>query len=372
MQHIYVHLPFCQTRCHYCDFYSIAQDRTRAGDPEKLAVALQTEINLYKEQIDPVLKTLFLGGGTPSLWTHQGLESLFEGLKSVTSLADAEITIECNPESLVADVSKLTLLKNLGVNRISLGVQSMEDSLLKLLGRNHDSRTVLRALDLIFHAGFENVSVDVMCGIPQQEMAHLEKTVQTFLDFPLTHMSGYILTLAAHHPMFTKLPGEQVQQAHYERLHELLTSADFEHYEVSNFAKKGFRCRHNMAYWTHQSYLGLGPSAHSYSHPSFVRWKNKSSLHKYTADLASHTLPVDEAHTEQLTAYQADLERWMLNLRLADGFAVPDLNPFQQSLVRDLQGQGLLLAHPEKEGFVKPSSQGFLVMDSLVLKFLAS
>ncbi len=326
MKRLYLHFPFCETRCHYCDFYALAKDRADAQEPKTFVQALRKELNLRLDEIESPIETIFMGGGTPSLTETDDLYFIFEGLlKSKSLAAQYEWTSECNPSSVTLDALKA--MKHLGINRISLGTQAFQENLLKTLGRVHDRSAVFRATENLHAAGFDNFSIDLMCGIPGQSLKDLEESLNLALSTGIKHLSCYILTLAKHHPMYKDLPDEKTQLEHYLFLADFMKAHGFHHYEISNFAKPGFESKHNLAYWTGNSYLGLGPSAHSYDSKTQTRWKNVSSLKKYTQLISEQKLATEQV--EHLNPDERFLERWMLALRLSLGFSKNWLKNYQ-------------------------------------------
>ncbi|MEN9722373.1 MAG: hypothetical protein RJB38_359 [Pseudomonadota bacterium] len=369
---LYLHFPFCETKCHYCDFYSIGRERTGASDPLLFESALRDEIQLLKDQpeaplLHEELESIFMGGGTPSMTPPEAMARAIEPLWSLTkTTAQTEWTMEANPSSV--DIDRLRAYRALGVNRISMGVQALNDDLLLRLGRVHSSERALKSLDSIFEAGFENVSVDLLCGVPGQTQEELRAALRTLTRFPITHLSCYLLTLPRTHRMYRELPPEDEQLGHLLLIHDWMTEQGFEHYEISNFAKPGKQARHNLAYWKRLGYLGLGPSAHSFdpgqgTHGS--RWKNVSSLHKYSRLVEERKLPIEWRET--LTAAEADLEKWMLALRLAEGFPTFWLDtPSRQSKAEQLILENLLQSHPEKPNYLQLTSRGFALSDQVI------
>jgi oxygen-independent coproporphyrinogen-3 oxidase len=364
MESLYVHFPFCESKCHYCDFYSLGRERTRAGDADGFARALRQECELRAGSLAPRLKTIFFGGGTPSMTPAGDMARALEPLelgRRVT--AETEWTMEANPSSVTE--ASLREYRALGVNRISMGVQALRPDLLQSLGRVHSREAAISALEAIFSAGFTNVSVDLLCGVPGQEEKDVSEAIDRLTSFPVTHLSCYLLTLPPHHRMFPLLPDEDAQLSHLLLIDRELAARGFEHYEISNFAKPGHRARHNLAYWTGQSYLGLGPSAHSFEAASGLRWKNVSSLHKYGSILEDGRLPTDTE--ERLTDEQRELERWMLALRLDDGIPSDWLDtPARRARALTLQKEGLLEAHPAHADRHRLTPRGFALSDQVI------
>ncbi|MBU6375057.1 MAG: radical SAM family heme chaperone HemW [Bdellovibrionales bacterium] len=368
---IYLHFPFCETKCHYCDFYSIGRERTKEEDPLVFEQALRAELALLAKspsiQIAPELDTIFMGGGTPSMTPPESMTRALEPLWEVTRLsAKAEWTMEANPSSV--SLERLRQYRSLGVNRISMGVQALRDDLLLRLGRVHSRDRALESLDAIFEAGFDNVSVDLLCGVPQQSLQDLEAALDQLTRFPITHLSCYLLTLPKTHRMYRELPHENEQLEHLLLIDRWMTAQGFEHYEISNFAKPGKQARHNLVYWQREGYLSAGPSAHSFDPsigPAGRRWKNVSSLHKYSQMLQKGELPIE--WTEELKLEDQELERWMLALRLSEGFPTEWLQDEPRRLkAQVLQEQGLLEIHPQKLGTLRLTPRGFALSDQVI------
>lgn len=361
---LYIHFPFCESKCHYCDFYSLGVDRTRPKDAEQFEAALRQECARQAHLLAPEVDTLFLGGGTPSMTPPESMARALEplGLQSrITS--KTEWTMEANPSSITLE--KMKSYRDLGINRISMGVQSMVESQLSLLGRVHSRQTALKSLEAIFAAGFNNVSVDLLCGVPGQTLSDLDSAMNELTQYPITHLSCYLLTLPKHHAMYKDLPNDETQLQHLLFIDQKMRNLGFEHYEISNFAKPGKQAQHNLAYWKGASYLGLGPSAHSFDSTQSIRWKNFSSLHRYVQFLQKNE-PVVE-WSESLREDQLKMERWMLNLRLAEGFPISWLDtPLRQSTARELQLRGLLEDHPHLPGRKRLTATGFALSDQVI------
>ncbi len=361
---LYVHFPFCEAKCHYCDFYSIGQERTREGDAGRFESALRREVEHMAPRLTPELDTIFFGGGTPSMTPPDSMARALEPLWRHTRVTPAtEWTIEANPSSIERE--RMKAYRAFGVNRVSMGVQSMREDLLTRLGRVHSRDAALRALDDVFSAGFDNVSVDLLCGVPGQSLENVEEAMKALTRFPITHLSCYLLTLPPHHRMAKELPDEDTQLAHLLLIDRVMQGHGFEHYEISNFARPGRRARHNLRYWEGRSYLGLGPSAHSFDETAASRWKNVSSLHKY-AELLERDQPAVE-WTETLTPEQRNLERWMLALRLSEGFPAEWLdNELRRARAAQMTAEGLLEAHPDHPERLRLTARGFALSDQVI------
>ena len=325
---LYVHIPFCKTKCPYCDFYSITDDATK----EEFLKALKREAVLYKK-VFRQFDSLYFGGGTPSLIDEKGFEEIFAVLRAqFTFSSDTEITVEMNPDDVTAE--KLENYRKLGINRISLGVQSLNDRELAFLKRRHTAEGAKKALALIKGHGFDNVGIDLMNGLPGQTEKHWMKTLEEALSFGPAHISCYQLTIGAKTVFGNmaqegqlKMPSEEKQRKIFLSTSRFLQERGFIHYEVSNFARgEEYRSRHNLKYWRHVPYLGLGPAAHSFLNDR--RWWNLRSVEQYCMALNKNDKPVEEE--EQLSPEQLDLERLFLGFRNLEGVSIKTLliNPY--------------------------------------------
>jgi oxygen-independent coproporphyrinogen-3 oxidase len=361
---LYVHFPFCETKCHYCDFYSLGRERTREGDAPRFERALLAEAKLKAPLLAPELDTIFFGGGTPSMTPPDSMKRALEPIWARTSVTkNTEWTMEANPSSITLPAFKE--YKAFGINRVSMGVQAMRDDLLLKLGRVHSRDAAIRALDVIFSAGIDNASVDLLCGVPGQTLAVLEEAMTTLTKFPITHLSCYLLTLTKTHKMYSSLPDEEEQLKHLLFIDQFMSSQGFEHYEISNFAKPGKRARHNLKYWKGDSYLALGPSAHSFDAASGTRWKNVSSLHKYAELLDAGSSPIEWSET--LTEEQKGLERWMLALRLDEGFPEAWIkSQGQKQKLSQMIAAGLVQKHPSESEMLRLTARGFALSDQVI------
>jgi oxygen-independent coproporphyrinogen-3 oxidase len=361
---LYIHVPFCKTKCPYCDFYSV----TSPSLVTEWLEALKKEVSLYEDRFTS-FDTVYLGGGTPTLLPEQALEELIRCLHDRFSIAaDAEFTIEANPDDIAP--GKLALLRDLGVNRISLGVQSFDDEALRFLKRRHSALQAKKALEWIKESEFPKVGLDLMYGLPGQAESVWRRSLEEAVRFNPEHISCYQLTIEEHTPL-----GKMLKDGKMETLSEdgdrsffILTSEFLEekgylHYEISNFAMgKENVCRHNLKYWQHAPYLGLGPSAHSYEHG--VRWWNHRSVETYCLALGQGRLPV--AGTETLSENQHRLERLMLGFRTREGVSVDEIHdcPQADSVLQQLIASGLVVLKGDR---INPTLEGYLVADSLPL-----
>ena len=282
MSGIYIHIPFCKSKCAYCNFFSLVTEKK----VDDYVSALKKEIIDSKSYLDDELvKTIYFGGGTPSLLPVKYVEEIMELLhKNFNIVANPEVTLEINPDTI--DKDKMFALKSLGVNRMSVGIQSFHDDDLRYLGRRHDSRHAMQVLDDLKSVGFEKITLDLIYGMPTLTEEKWNENLDIFFSTGISHLSAYALTVEPKTILGQKIEKAELQEVseeetirHYNILVERTKENGFEHYEISNFAKEGCRSQHNSIYWQDVKYLGLGPSAHSYDGNS--RQWNISNLTKY-------------------------------------------------------------------------------------------
>jgi oxygen-independent coproporphyrinogen-3 oxidase len=367
-----VHVPFCTQRCGYCSFSTGPWDPART---RRYLRALKAEIARVAEAPwagAVIIDTIFLGGGTPSLLEADELAEILGRLRAGFAVrADAEITAECNPESAPA---RLRGYRQIGVTRISLGVQSLDDTMLASLDRLHSAAGARAAFDAARGAGFDNVSVDLMYGLPGLDLRGWEGSVRGVLAWGPEHVSAYALALdegSRWHAAGVKgLPPEDAVAAQYWRLASLAAEAGYEHYEVSNYARSGRRSEHNQLYWRHREYLAFGPAACGFL--GDVRYANARSVDRYCAAIERDESPV-EFH-ETLTPRQRLAERIILGLRLSDG--VPEAWLAERialdrgrlpAVLEEWTGRGLVAADG---GRVRLTEAGFLLSDALFVELL--
>jgi len=374
---IYFHIPFCRRKCLYCDFYSVET----ADLLEAFLNALSREIALAAAGwTGEEISTIYFGGGTPSLLAPEQIGSILDDLRRHwPTREDAEITLEANPGTLSDET--LQGLRRVGVNRLSLGVQSFHDPLLRSLGRIHDQAEALRAVKMARAAGFANLSLDLIYAIPDETVAQWEEDLRTAIGLAPQHISAYSLTIERHTPLGRMVAAGEVRPAPteleatmLERTMELLAAAGYEHYEVSSYARPGFRCRHNLAYWSHQDYLGFGPSAHSFrlEHrwTRAHRWWNVADLDTYCARLAAGLSPTESE--EQLESKELLEEQVLLGLRtghldlarLARDFG-RDLEVTRHDTLRALSEADLTVI---RDGILELTPRGFLLCDEVCLR----
>jgi len=363
---LYVHVPFCRTKCAYCGFFS----QTDLSLASIWLDDLNTEARLYKNFSGP-FDSLFLGGGTPTVLSPSQLEGLANCLFTVFSFEDStEFTVEANPDDITGDLP--ALLKDLGVNRVSLGVQSLLEEELAFLGRRHSALQAEKALDQVREAGFKSLSIDLIYGLPGQTISSWLKTLRRTLTFEPDHLSCYQLTLEKHTPLRRLMAEKKIRKARVKEEREffLATSQFLEqegylHYEVSNFARPGHHCRHNLKYWDRSPYLGLGPAAHSFD--GTARWWNTRSLRRYRRRLLCGHAPI--AGKEILSEENRIMECLLLGLRTTKGIEIGLIRdvPEWGSRVRQLEESGLVVIREQR---VLPTLEGLLHADGLPLVFV--
>jgi len=336
--------------------------------------ALFKETATYRNQFNP-FDTVYIGGGTPSLLSPQQLESILVRIQETFDLIpDTEITVESNPADL--NQSYLESIREIGINRINIGVQSFDQGVLDFLGRRHSVKQAIAAIEASRKAGFHNIGLDLIYGVPGQTIDAWLDTLQRVVAFSLEHLSCYQLTLEPKTPLGKRyhagefsIPGEDLQYEFFMKTSQFLEDAGYIHYEVSNFARgTELASRHNQKYWDHSPYLGLGPAAHSFQNNR--RWWNYRSVDQYLAAINAGNPPVEE--TEILTMEQLQLEALYLGLRTKKGVGFEDFkNRYQYDLFTEkkkmldkLQEEGLIFI---REGHLYPAPTGFAVADSLSL-----
>lgn len=373
MASIYLHIPFCEKKCLYCDFYSI-ENLSRTED---FLAALHYEIDLYagyaeKESVE----TVFFGGGTPSLLSPGQLGDILSHLRRVFPIEkDAEITVETNPGTVTAE--KLAAFRSLGVNRLSIGVQSFHDDELKFLSRIHDAAEAMRCMEYAGRAGFDNVGIDLIYALPGQTLQRWQATLQRAVELQPDHISAYGLIVEdgtplarmVHAGLVSPMPADE-EAEFYEFTMAFLEAHRFEHYEVSNYARPGFRSRHNYNYWRHANYLGFGPSAHSFwkeGHRVARRWWNISNLSHYCSSLKCGMLPILQEET--LDTVQLLEEEIFLGLR-SDGIRLERLRhdaTQASSLVASLIDEGAAMI---ENGILRLTRKGYLLCDEIAARLM--
>jgi len=361
MAGLYIHIPFCKKKCLYCDFYSITSSSSLI---ELFVKVLPKESALYEFK-DPI-DTVYFGGGTPSLLKPSQIEYILKALtKKLTIAPDAEITLEANPDTL----TKQTLydLSLAGINRISIGVQSLQNDELKRIGREHNAKTALISIENAL-AQFEKVSVDIMYALPGQTLNSLQDTLKQLLQFKLPHISAYELTIHKRTPLYNllqkgyiQLPDEDTVEQMYVLIVNLLKSAGYHHYEVSNFALNEQYCQHNLNYWLMGDYLGLGPSAHSF-HKN-TRWENISDVRTYIRLVERGDKPV--YLKKRLTEKDLLIESIMLGLRTYKGVELHKLSGYSTQKLTELKESGFVTIQHDR---LTLTDKGLLLSNRIILE----
>ncbi len=316
MSGIYIHIPYCKQACHYCDFHFSTSMKTK----NEMIDCIVKEMDIRESEFSKKIDSLYIGGGTPSLMTNLELETIFNGLEKKMSIGDIkEITIEINPEDLISE--KLEFYKEIGINRLSIGIQSMNNNILKWMNRSHDTNQVINGLNNTKVAGFENINLDFIYGTPKNLSRDYKSELLEILKFNPTHLSCYHLTIEdgtyfGHLEKKKKIKRieDDVSQQEFRWISEKLKSKNYQHYEISNFAVQGKESFHNSNYWNQSSYIGLGPGAHSFRN-STRRW-NISNNRLYIKNIKAG-IPYFEQ--EVLSPYDIVNEKIMLGLRTLNG-----------------------------------------------------
>ena len=357
---LYLHIPFCVRKCNYCDFFSAS------GTKEELNTYVQAlckEINRYKDFAkEYIVKTVFLGGGTPSLLTADQMKLIFENLNQIFTIDPvAEITMEMNPGTV--DREKLSGYKKCGINRLSIGLQSTKNRELQILGRIHTYEEFLETYRLARAEGFENINVDLMSAIPGQSLTDWEENLKTVAELAPEHISAYSLIVEEGTPFYEEygegrhadqLPDEETERKMYWRTKEILSKYGYERYEISNYAKPGYACRHNIGYWERTEYLGIGTGAASLINNSRFNYGEEP---------------------EKLTVSAQMEETMFLGLRMMKGVSkIKFLKMYGESMenvygnvIRDMEQKGLL---EDGEDFVKLTDRGIDVSNYVMSEFL--
>jgi len=395
---LYIHIPFCKSKCHYCNFISFANKNELI---EPYFDALRQEIDfcfeewiassaakpLGKESIhalpaklsalapprndNNLLETIYIGGGTPSVVDFVFYKDLFEFLSGLNNIsANAEITMEINPGTI--DLNYLKNIRNLGINRLSIGVQSFDDKILKFINRIHNSEEAIETVKLAQRAGFENISIDLIYGLPEQTSDGWEKTLNRALTLGINHISTYGLKIEENTEFFRhkpkNLPDDEKQSQIYLKTIEVLENKGFNHYEISNFSKKGKESRHNLCYWKNQEYYGFGLSAHGYLEG--IRYSNTENLEEYLKN------PTKRAFENPVSSSERLEEAIFLGLRLTAGINTEefkinygiDIRQKYSKIIEKYINYGFMAYENHA---LKLTNHGILLSNSILADFLA-
>lgn len=362
MHSLYIHIPFCDKKCFYCSFVVTVGQLKRS---DQYVDALKKEAALYK---GTRIKSVYLGGGTPTTLTINQFENLVNFINKNFALdSNFEFTVEANPEGL--DLQKLRALKDLGVNRISLGIQTFQDHFLKYLGRIHDRKKAVDSYALIRQAGFKNVSCDLMISFPEQSLEQLTLDLDEMMSLSAEHISLYSLTIEPNSRFYAKkilLLEEKMQTEHYQRVVDVTQKNGFERYEVSNFARTGYESVHNINYWECGDYIGLGIGAHS--HIQGKRFQNVDKLGDYLKMADDDQF--QPTGLERLDVQQRLTESVLFGLRMTRGVNIEKIqerfgcqwDDQRRNLIEDFIQEGLLTIEGE---YLKTTNRGMMVLDEL-------
>lgn len=382
---LYIHIPFCVKKCNYCDFLSfVSEPFVREMYTNALCSEIRHRGSRYNNH---TVSSIYIGGGTPSSLETALIVKIMDVINDTFNISlDAEITIECNPGTVTFD--SLSVYKSLGINRLSFGLQSTDDKELKLLGRIHDYKSFINSLDAVIKAGFDNYNVDIMYGLPGQNLKTLRRTLNEVSRFNPTHISAYSLIIEEGTLFYEKynddyinrckgniasfLPQEDELCEMTNFINAFLKGRGYNHYEISNYAKNGYECIHNIGYWTRKNYIGFGIGAASLYNET--RYKNISDINKYI-DNYLLTNPSDEYEEEEhITATESMSEYMILGLRLCEGVSIAEFyNRYNRTMesvygedINTLVDKGLIV---NDGNFIKPTVQGLDLQNIIAQTF---
>ncbi|MGI5913690.1 MAG: radical SAM family heme chaperone HemW [Bacteroidales bacterium] len=373
MAGLYVHIPYCKRICNYCDFYRVVS----SGSPKKYVESVISESKLRKGYIgDAKINTVYIGGGTPSTLSIKELSLLVESLRDVYQWdKEVEFTLEVNPD----DITEIYLrgIKDLGINRISIGIQSWSDRILKTMNRRHNSLQAEKAINYILEAGFGNISVDLIYGVPGLTMEEWEETLRRTVVFDIQHLSVYHLTIEPD-TVFGKMKKqglldeieEEYSVAQYNLLLEITEGAGFINYEISNFGKEGFFSKHNTSYWQQIPYIGLGPSAHSFN--GYSRQWNENDVDKYIEEIDNGRLPYEKEELDEKVRFNEYVmtslrTMWGIDLDKIEEKFGKEILDYTKNLAKKYVEYGMML---EKKGNLSLTKQAIMVSDNIIAEFM--
>lgn len=363
MSGIYIHIPFCRKACHYCNFHF----STQIDQIDAFIQALVVEMELQKDYLNTKVDTIYIGGGTPSLLNSQHLDRILNGLYAHFDInPEIEFTLEANPDDI--DLTKATMWHSMGINRLSIGIQSFQDEALSWMNRAHNTQQSHAAIEFAKQVGIHNISTDLIYGTPYLTDDALLKDISILKQHQIPHISCYALTVEEKtvlHQLIEKNKMEHIdtdkQARHFEIVVDQLTNSGFEHYEISNFALPGHQSKHNSNYWKGIPYLGLGPSAHSFNIQS--RQWNVANNSLYIRNLQNKIVPFEVEQLDTITRYN---EYMMISLRLQEGFSLAEIEKlFGTSMVAHTHTVAAGLINENKlmatsHGFAIPKRARFL------------
>lgn len=373
MAGLYIHIPFCASRCIYCGFYSTTSLEARSRYVE----ALKAEMVLRRQYLqqaakdggaqDSTIRTIYIGGGTPSQLTIEQIHGLFEAIGSCYGNHSIETTFEANPDDITPQLAKA--LKEAGVNRVSMGAQTFDDSRLRFLRRRHTSAEVATAMDTLRQAGIENVSIDLMFGFPGETIQQWEADIRHALQLHPSHVSAYSLMYEEHTPLMRMLEKGEVGEADddtaaamYKLMSDILRAEGFEHYEISNFALPGKRAIHNSNYWNGTPYIGIGAAAHSYNIES--RQWNVSNINKYIEAISKGSVPAETEQLDDDTRYDDTVTT---ALRTKEGIDLSSLDARYKKLILKCAAPYIRSGKANLDGeWLRLTLDGWLVSDMIM------
>ena len=362
MAGLYIHIPFCKSRCVYCGFYSTTGLALR----EKYTDAICKELSMRGSKAS--VSTIYLGGGTPSQLSIAQLKQVFDAIYIYNKVEkDAEVTIEMNPDDVTEELA--TVLRQLGVNRVSMGAQTFNDERLRFLRRRHTAQQVHQAVETLRQAGFRNISIDLMYGFPNETLEDWEADINEALSLDVEHISTYCLMYEEGTPLYQLLEqgkvseiDEELERQMYDTLIDRLEAVGYEHYEISNFARTGFRSRHNSSYWKGIPYVGIGAAAHSYDLKT--RSWNIADIHQYIAGIEKGQRFFESETLDEATRYNDTVT---VALRTCEGLDLSKLTPQQRTYClanaqRHLDAQLLKL----EDDYLSLTREGLFISDMIM------
>lgn len=372
---IYIHIPFCKKACFYCDFHFSVSLKTQSS----VVNAILSEMEMRKGLLgNDSVKSIYFGGGTPSVLTLDEIESILRRIRFCFEIErDAEITLECNPDDL--DIAYLQGLKDLGVNRLSVGVQSFNDEHLQWMNRSHNNAQSMQCIESAAHVGFQDITIDLIYGIPQLAQEEWIRTVEKALQLPINHLSAYSLTLEESTP-YHKLvsqkkyqkPNNEEAARHYHYLNEAIIEKGWQQYEVSNYCKNENYAKHNTSYWRQKKYLGLGPSAHSYDIEN--RYWNVRSNQKYIDKIIANKTACESEKLSRKDKFNEEIltglrTKWGINLaEIYNQYGIDITRQYKRELI-DWEAQNWL---QYKTPNLTLTSEGMLYADFIASEIFST
>ncbi|GAF41423.1 coproporphyrinogen III oxidase [Agrilactobacillus composti DSM 18527 = JCM 14202] len=371
----YIHIPFCDFICYYCDFNKVFIEDQPVDD--YIHMLLREIAMTMAENPQEKIDTLYIGGGTPSSLSPKQLDTLLKGIREILPWSGGEFTVECNPNNIVTP-ERLTVMRQYGVNRLSIGVQSFNDTVLRQIGRKHTAQQAFDAIDMARRTGFSNISIDLIFRLPGQSEADFKQTLAQAIALDLPHYATYSLILEKKTIFYNMqrqgrlhLPSEDAEADMYELALNTFTDHGLPQYEISNFAKPGFESKHNLMYWHNEHYFGFGAGAYGYIGRD--RYHNNGPIQQYLAPLHAHKLPVFEHH---LVPFSEQVEEEMfLGLRTNQGVSKANFQAKYGYSIRDIYGDTLdkLIQHKlleDSAGYLRLTHDGRFFGNNVFAEFL--